>query len=424
MKEYNCDLHLHGLYAGGVSKNMFIPTLAEQAKLKGLHVLATADMLHREWTKHVKESITEEGNGVYSDKKGNANFIIGTEVEDTKRVHHLIYFPDIASAETLKQKLSGKAVFDCVMCGRPKIRVNAEEIAEKVEEAGGIMGPAHSFTPYTGIYAHYDSLKDAYGKMHDKILFLELGLSADTDIADLMEENHSYSFVCFSDAHSPWPNRLGREFTRIKMKQPCFKELKKALEKKDEKLITMNVGLNPKEGKYHLTACASCFQKFTVENAEKLKWKCTNCRGEIKKGVKDRITQLASLKETKHPEFRPPYLHFVPLAEIIQSALKVENVNSLKVQEKWKQFVDAFGTEIRTLIDVPTSELKELDQNIGEKIEAFRNDWVVYIPGGGGNYGKPIICSTEKEFKKKQEEIENELKKEMTSHAQKKLDEF
>ena len=52
-------------------------------------------------------------------------------------------------------------------------------------ENGCIIGPAHAFTPWTSIYKEYDSIMDCYGKMPD---FLELGLSADSDMADTIEE--------------------------------------------------------------------------------------------------------------------------------------------------------------------------------------------------------------------------------------------
>jgi len=230
MKEFNCDLHLHGLYSGGVSKQMVLPVIAEQSKLKGIEVLATSDILHEKWIEHAKQNLVEIENGVYCDKMKNAFFIVGLEVETNDRVHHLVYLPDIASAETLREKMKSRAILDCVMCGRPKLRMSAEEMAKKVEECGGIVGPSHAFTPYTGIYAYNDSIKKAYGSMGKQIKFMELGLSADTYFADMIEENHDFVFFSFSDAHSPWPNRIGREFTRIKMHKPSFNELVKALE--------------------------------------------------------------------------------------------------------------------------------------------------------------------------------------------------
>ena len=409
MREFNLDLQLHGLYAGGVSKNMTIPVMAEQSKLKGLNVLVTADILHKKWFEHVQKNLTEETNGVYTDLAGHCNFIVGGEVEDNHRIHHLFYLPSLESAQELREKTLGTGNLDCILCGRPKLRLSAEEIAEKVVDAGGIFGPAHSFTPYTGIYAHYDSLKEAYGSMHKKLNFIELGLSADSYFADLIKENHGYTFLTSSDAHSPWPNRIGREFNRIKMQKPDFNSLKKAIEQKDEKLITLNAGLDPREGKYHCTACNSCFTKYLFRQAEKLNWKCVNCGSEIKRGVRDRIAMLANFTEEKHPEFRPPYLHLLPLSEIIQDAVKSKGNNTQAVQSRWKDFVEMFGNEISVLVDVKEEELLALDKKIGQKIMSFRKGLVLYIPGGGGQYGKPIICDSEEEMERKKKEFRNEL---------------
>ena len=407
MKEYNADLQMHGIYAGGVSKSMLIPVMAGQARLKGLDILVTADVLHAKWMEHLKENITETENNVFMDKAEKTVFIVGGEVEDNKRVHHLIYLPDFNAAGQLREKLKGFGILDCVMCGRPKLRLSAESIAEKVDEVGGIIGPAHSFTPYTGMYAHWNSVNDAYGAMAKKIHFIELGLSADSYYADLIEENHKYSFLSSSDAHSPWPNRIGREFNRIKMRKPDFKGLVKALKERDEKLITLNAGLDPREGKYHKTACNACYAKYSMEQAQLLKWKCMRCRGEIKKGVRDRIEELATFSSETHPSFRPAYIHLLPLAEIIQIAFDVKQVNSQKVQSAWKDLVERFGNEIKILVDTPIVEIAEIEERVAGKVEAFRNDLVLYDAGGGGQYGTPFICDNREEYEKKKLDLEN-----------------
>ncbi len=414
MKEYALDLQLHGKYAGGVSRNMEIPVMAEQSRLKGLNVLVTGDILHGQWFEHVKKNIEEESNGVYRDLKGTCHFIMGGEIEDNLRVHHLFYLSSLEAAQELREKILGTGkggALDCSMCGRPKLKLTAEEFAQQVDNVGGIFGPAHSFTPYTGIYAHSDSLKNAYGEMHPHLKFIELGLSADTEMADTMKENHDYAFLTSSDAHSPWPNRIGREFTRMKMQRPDFTSLKKAFGSRDEdeKLITLNVGLNPREGKYHCTACNSCFAKYTIEQAQGLKWKCLACRGDIKRGVRDRISMLADTHKGIHPKFRPPYMHMLPLAEIIQLSLGTKNTNTKAVQSKWADFVGRIGNEIHVLVDAKEGELREVDDAIAKKIIAFRNGLVLYIPGGGGQYGTPIICDTQEELARKEKELAKEL---------------
>ena len=424
MKEFSLDLQMHGSFAGGVSKNMSIPVMAGQARLKGLNVLVAADVLHKQWLGHVKQNLREDSNGVYTDLAANCSFIVGGEIEDNKRIHHLFYLPSLESAEELREKLLPFGNLDCSLCGRPKLRLSAEQFAEKVFEAGGIFGPAHSFTPYTGIYAFHDSLKDAYGPMHAELNFIELGLSADSYFADLIKENHSYAFLTSSDAHSPWPHRIGREFNRIRMAKPDFAGLKKAVKEKDEKLITLNAGLDPREGKYHCTACNSCFAKYSPQQAEKNSWKCVKCGGQIKRGVRDRIAMLADFEKETHPKFRPPYMHLLPLAEIIQLSLKAQSPMAKKVQEKWRKFVDVFGNEIFALVDAQEKELEEVDAAVAEKIVAFRKGLVLYIPGGGGNYGKPIICGSREEFERKKIELRDELAGISDNAVQKKLGEF
>lgn len=81
-----------------------------------------------------------------------------------------------------------------------------------------------------------------------------------------------------------------------------------------------------------------------------------------------------------------------------------------------------FNNEINILVDVPIEELKKVDAAVAKKINSFRNGWVQYVPGGGGNYGKPVICDSKEEFEKKGKEIEESLKADGIS--QKTLGEF
>ena len=421
MREFDTDLHFHGLYSGGVSKNMIIPIIAEQAQLKGLHIVSTSDILHGKWKTQCEKELIEESNGVFKHKKFDTYFILGTEAETNDLVHHLIYFPDFSSVENLKTSLKGKANFECFGCGRPKLKMNSQELAEKVFDNGAVIGPAHAFTPYFSIYAHYNSMDSCYAEMKKNVYFMELGLSADSDFADLISENHNYVFLTSSDSHSPWPHRIGREFVRVKLKNPGFKELENAFKKKEN--FILNVGFDPREGKYHCTACNTCFEKYSVRDAERFKWRCQKCKGTIKKGVRDRILELKDC-DGKHPEHRPKYLHSVPLAEIIQNAFDIKGVNTQKVQSTWRNFVDAFDSEINVLLDVKIEELKKINEEVAVKISAFRKGFVHYIPGGGGNYGKPIICNTKEEFEKKRNELGEKLECASVDKKQKSLSEF
>jgi len=126
MKEFNSDLHYHSPYSVGVSKNMRIPIIAEQAKLKGLHFLSSADCLNGNWLKHLKENLVEEENGVFKSKNNSINFVLGTEVQCSDRLHHVIFLPDFNAIEEVRKKFSNHTrELDSVMGGRPRLRLYA-----------------------------------------------------------------------------------------------------------------------------------------------------------------------------------------------------------------------------------------------------------------------------------------------------------
>lgn len=383
----NADLHIHGKYSMATSKNMIPVVMAPQAKLKGLDVLATGDALHNKWLQILEDTTEETADGIFSLKKTvlenqediGSNFILTTEVEDIKRVHHLIIFPSLDSAKNVRKNLKGNMDAD----GRPKIRMNGKEIMEVAHENGCIIGPSHAFTPWTSIYKSYDSILDGYGEMPD---FLELGLSADSDMADTIEELQDVTFLTNSDAHSPWPHRLGREFNEMEVKELSFDGIKKAILGRD---IRANYGFDPRLGKYHHTACSKCYVQYSIEDAIKMKMRCP-CGGRIKKGVDYRIYELSKWDEPHHPSHRPQYIHILPLAEII-SITYGKGVTTVFVQNIWKQMIEKFNDEITALIHAPLQEVKDVDSKVAIVINAFRNKTLQIKAGGGGKYGEIVL---------------------------------
>ncbi|MFB6166718.1 MAG: phosphotransferase, partial [Candidatus Nanohaloarchaea archaeon] len=326
----DADLHLHGLHSGGVSDRMEIPVIAEQADIKGLDLVGTGDILNPSWREHVEEETRETGEGVREADNGT-RFLLTVEVEDTDRIHHLLIFPDLGAVEDVYDSFSRHSS-DIDREGRPRLDIAGRKIADICERHGVLLGPAHAFTPWTAVYKEFDSLQDCYGNSTDYLSFLELGLSADTELADSIAEHHDLTFVSFSDAHSPWPHRLGREFTRFEVEKASFGEIRKALEREDGRGTVLNVGFDPREGKYHCTACSDCGQKYTLEQAEKFGWTCQECGKTVKKGVKDRILELSDTETRDSPGFRPGYVHLFPLAEIIQEVVGHSSPTTKTVQ--------------------------------------------------------------------------------------------
>ncbi|MEW5937320.1 MAG: TIGR00375 family protein [Candidatus Thermoplasmatota archaeon] len=360
---------------------MAIKTLAAEAPKKGIRLLGSGDCLHPLWMKELKEACEKE-EGLYT--LGEVAFVLQTEVEDERRVHHVLLFPDMACAEGFAEKVKHKgAPLDSD--GRPKLHMSGEEIAQLAQDTEALIGPSHAFTPWTGIYAHHDSLRSCYGELADKVKFAELGLSADTSYADRISELHPLAYLTNSDAHSPYPNRLAREFNRLEINALSFEDLKKALLRSHGCRIALNVGLPPQEGKYNESACIKCYAHYTLHDAKALGWRC-RCGGVIKKGVKDRVEELATLPPGRHPAHRPRYVHLIPLGEIISMALGTSSPNAKQVSEIWGSLVARFGSEIIVLLDAPVDDIAP--REIAEAIAAFRAGRVKVLAGGGGRYGK------------------------------------
>ncbi|WP_292484446.1 TIGR00375 family protein [Methanohalobium sp.] len=379
--QINADLHLHSKYSMATSQKMNLPTMAEEAGKKGIDLVGTGDCTHPKWLQEIKKASLDDENIQIND----THFSLTTEIEDKNRVHHVLILPSISKAEELAEIIGKHG--DIESDGRPSVRMDGCDIAEAARDTGALIGPSHAFTPWTAIYAAHDSLEDCYGDMTDYISFVELGLSADSDYADRIKELHRLTFLTNSDAHSPWSNKLAREFTRFEVTDISFEGIEKAILRKEGYNATLNVGFFPQEGKYNESACVSskCLNHYNYEKASSLNWKCP-CGGRIKKGVYDRVNELANFDNPQHPDYRPEYIHLIPLAEIIMKALGHSSINTKGVARAWNTLIKEFGSEIAVLVDAELEAL-DVDERIIDAIVAFRKGDVILHPGGGGQYG-------------------------------------
>ena len=390
----NADLHIHSRFSAATSDKMTIKNISLEAPRKGVDVMATGDCLHSIWMKEIKDcNFIDDGTF----ELNGTRFILSTEVEDKNRVHHLLLFPCFSSVEYFKQKIFFKSK-NIENDGRPNINMSGEELAEFAKDVDILIGPAHAFTPWTALYAYHNSLEECYKDRTDYVSFVELGLSADSDFADKIQELHRLTFLTNSDCHSPHPVRLAREFNRFQVNDATFNEIKKAIYREGGNKPVSNVGLPPQEGKYHESACRYCYTHYSIEEAIRRKWKC-GCGKPIKKGVKDRINERADFQVTQHPDHRPPYIHLIPLAEIITKAIGQRNPFTHTVTKRWNELISAFGNEINVLLDVELSDIARVTAPaIAEAIQAFRENKVIIHPGGGGQYGRIELPTEEKEI--------------------------
>ncbi|MHA1647928.1 MAG: hypothetical protein ACTSVL_10180, partial [Promethearchaeota archaeon] len=297
-----------------------------------------------------------------------------------------------------------------------------------------------------------------------KIAFLELGLSADTNLADRMECLQDVTFLSNSDAHSEGFQSLGREFNRMALESPTFDEIKKACLRRGSRKVSLNVGLDPRLGKYNIMFCSKCRRRVRIKlnNSKEsyrnetssestksntaslspfskswhldgfskdfidysiisqterarflqlvanLKFECPLCKKEIiekdkqavkkisrktypkiKLGVSERINEISTWESPHHPEHRPNYLDIIPLVEMLRKLYNVKSPSSKRVLNEYHRIIENFGTEFSILVDKPVTEIKKYsDGRLGLLIEAFRNQQIEFLPGGGGTFGE------------------------------------
>jgi len=365
----NADLHIHSPYSMAVSGAMQPEKLLAACVTKGLQVLGTGDALQPDWQKGWEPFLENEAGIVV---------VPTTEIEDRKRVHHLILAEELAQFDQLRETFAGKTK-SFLTSGRPHLYLSGEEIAAAAHEAGALIGPAHAFTPWTALYAYFDRVSDCYGS--ERIDFLELGLSADSSYGAAIPDLADVPFLTNSDAHSPAPEKIGREFNRLELKENTVKEVLACVKRGG---IAMNAGFFPEEGKYNRTACTRCFEQYSYEDAVKFRWRCPEDGGIIKKGVSDRAKELSS---GGTPTSRPPYLHIISLGQIIQTVEGASSPHTKKCRSIYESFISSFGNEIAVLVDAPVPEIRSVNKKVGDAIGALRSGDVTLHPGGGGKYG-------------------------------------
>ncbi|MBN2733995.1 MAG: endonuclease Q family protein [Methanomicrobiaceae archaeon] len=363
------DFHIHSLFSMAASKNTTPELLTNSCRIKGLDVLGSGDAFHPVW-RRMWENFSENSKDIL--------IVPSAEVEGNGKVHHLILMEDFSQAAEISEKLQPFSS-NIDRAGRPNVGLNGYEIAEIVHECGAYIGPAHAFTPWTGMYGRFSSINDCYSD--EKPDFLELGLSADTSYGDRISELDDIPFLSNSDAHSSLLHKIGREFNRIKSVSGRPEDILRSVLKGD---IVLNAGFFPEEGKYNRTACSRCYKHYSLTEAEELSWKCPLDGGRIKTGVSDRAFSMSDRKEKSK---RPPYLHIMPLGEIIKEVMGLSSPCTKKCSDLYYELISAFGNEIAILIDTPVEKISEICNPVGIAIGKFREEKVILHPGGGGMYG-------------------------------------
>ena len=319
-----------------------------------------------------------DGGIIYKDK---VCIILGSEIETaeindeghTGSAHNLCYFPTLEDIKNFSKEMSNH--IKNITLSSQRADISAYELIDIVKKYNGILIPAHCFTPHKSFYGNCtDSLKKIFKEKFDDIPAIELGLSADTFLADQISELENKTFLTNSDAHSL--PRIAREYNKIQLGGISFKEFLMALKNENGRKILANYGLDPKLGKYHRTYCEVCDKRIPGDAPVT---KCDTCDSKnITMGVYDRIEIIKDKKQSKSPENRPEYIYQIPLTFI-------PGVGGKTIEK----LLNHFGTEMTILHKLTNDDIESVvGEKIAKNIILARDGKMHIVEGGGGVYGK------------------------------------
>ncbi len=390
------DLHLHSKYSRATSQKMNPLDLPKAAREKGLTLLGTGDFTHPEYYRELVQGLGELGPDGFYHKDG-VKFVPTCEIslmysdgKKQRKVHLLLILPDLEAVAQLNSELGkwGRLDYD----GRPIFGRTCPELVDLVASItpDAEVIPAHAWTPWFGVFGSksgFDSLKEAFQDTVNKIHAIETGLSSDPEMNWMLSQLDGINLVSFSDAHSPYSFRLGREATLFDVRN--YKELVNAI--RTGKGLVSTIEVDPAYGKYHYDGHRECGVFMTPEDAKKHGNICPVCGKPLTVGVMHRVAELADRPYGYRPKNAKPFKRVVPLAELIAAAEK-STLSSKKVFTKTFQAIAAFGSEFNVLFNVPYYELERvLGDKIARMVMLNREEKIKIRPGYDGVYGEIIV---------------------------------
>ena len=403
------DLHIHSRFSRATSKTLNIANLEKYAKIKGLNLLGTGDFTHPEWIKKIKNELTEDGSGILKTKT-NFNFLLQTEIsliytQDGKgrRIHNVVLAKNFDVVEQINAELLKKGRLD--YDGRPIFGISCVEFVEMMKniDKDTEIIPAHIWTPWFSLFGSnsgFDSIKGCFKDQTKHIHAVETGLSSDPAMNWRLSQLDDFSIVSFSDLHSYWPWRIGREATIF----DCELNYKEIINSLKNKKIEMTIEVDPNYGKYHLDGHRACNVCLEPKEALKNKNICPKCKKPLTVGVLQRVEKLADREEGYNPKDAAPFKSLIPLSEIL-SALLNSGVASKKIWQEYNNLINNFDSELNILLEAKKDDLiKATNEKIADAIISNREGKIKIKPGYDGVYGQPIFENNEKQPSKNNQE--------------------
>lgn len=397
-KRIFADLQIHSKHARATSKDLSIANLEKWARVKGIDLLGVGDFQHPEHRKEIDRELEREEKGVLYSASGFA-FLWQTEVSlmfsqggRRRAVHLLVFAPSRKIADEVTKYLASKGRLD--YDGRPIFGMSCRDLVfdlKKIDDMIEIIG-AHVFTPWFGIYGSesgFDSLQECFLDMREKIYAMESGMSASPDMIWRLKEN--VQIVSFSDAHSFWPWRLGREATIFELDELSYENIIKAI--RSGQGLVGTIETPPEYGKYHWDGHRNCGFSCSPSETKKLKGICPKCSRELIIGVENRIDSIAKEPVGYKTQGAKEFYKLLPLHELIALYLG-SSLASKKTWDIYNSFISKFENEFNILLNVSQEELtRDFPKEVllAELILVNREGKLKVKPGFDGVYGEVLM---------------------------------
>lgn len=251
-------------------------------------------------------------------------------------------------------------------------------------------------TPFFGLYGSksgFDSLQECFQEQVKNIYAIESGMSANPAMLWRFKEN--VNIVSFSDAHSFWPWRIGRESTIFEIPELTYENIIKAIRTGVDLKATIETP--PAYGRYHFDGHRNCNFSCSPEETKKLNGICPKCNSQLTIGVDYRVEEIAKEPATFIPKNAKPFHEIIPLHELISLHLG-STLNSKRTWQIYYELIEKFKNEFNILLNVSKEELMRniKDQNLTEIILLNRQNKLKIKPGYDGVYGEVLLPEKQK----------------------------
>src|SRR6266542_2778176 len=404
---FYADLHIHSKYSRACSRDCDLEHLAWWARRKGVTVVGSGDFTHPAWFEHLRENLEPAEPGLFRLReqldrgvertlpvscRGLVRFMLSVEIstiykraERTRKVHHLVYVPDLEAAERFNRRLG--RIGNIASDGRPILGLDSRDLLEITLESGpgSYLVPAHAWTPWfavLGSKSGFDAVDDCYLDLADHSFALETGLSSDPAINWRGSSLDRFRLVSNSDAHSP--PMLGREACVFSSEMDYF-SMRRALETGEGYGGT--VEFFPEEGKYHLDGHRKCDVCMEPTETRRRQGRCPVCGKPLTVGVLHRVEELADRPEGARLEGAAGFRNLIQLPEIVGETLRV-GPKSKAVAAQIDALTERLGPELGILTTAPLDEVARVGSSLlAEALGRLREGRVLREAGYDGEYG-------------------------------------